>query len=63
MSTITLVEQSTPSTPSATRQIVYPKVGGLYAMGSDGVEKQLIDTRSIANVGSVIEMLILVGAM
>lgn len=63
MSTLTLVEQSTPSAPSSTRQVVYPKVGGLFAMAADGVEKQLVDTRSIANVESVIGMLILVGAL
>jgi hypothetical protein len=46
MSTLTQVEQATPFVPSAGQQVSYPKVGGQFFMGSDGIEKQVIDSRS-----------------
>jgi hypothetical protein len=46
MSTITVVEQATPSTPSAGQQIVYPKAGSLARLDSTGVEKTLLDSRT-----------------
>jgi hypothetical protein len=56
MSTLTQVEQTTPSVPSAGTQILYPKVGGQYVMASDGVEKQLLDNRSLANAESILNV-------
>lgn len=52
MSTLTQVEQTTPSTPSASQQLLYPKVGGMYRMASDGVERQLVDATSTTSVNA-----------
>ena len=41
-------EASTPSTPSAGRQLIYPKAGGWYTKNSAGVEVQLLP-QSIAD--------------
>jgi hypothetical protein len=46
MSTLQQTEQTTPSVPSANQQLIYPKVGGMYIMASDGIEKQILDSRS-----------------
>lgn len=55
MSTLTQVEQTTPSTPSANQQIIYPKVGGMYRMASDGIERQLLDSaNSYATAASAV---------
>ena len=42
MSTLTQVEQATPSTPSANQRVTYPKVGGQYTMDSTGLEKEMV---------------------
>ena len=56
MSTLTTVEQNTPATPVATNQVQYPKVGGQFIMTSDGIEKQILDSRSMAQYHATIEM-------
>jgi hypothetical protein len=56
MSTFTQTEQATPSIPASTTQLLYPKVGGQFIMASDGVERQLLDTRSLVNTESVLNM-------
>lgn len=58
MSTYTHVEQTTPATPSTNQQVIYPKVGGVYTMASDGIEKQILDSRSMASSMGTINMLI-----
>ena len=58
MSTLTTVEQNTPATPVATNQIQYPKVGGQFIMASDGIEKQILDSRSLASTESILNMYI-----
>ena len=55
MSTLTQVEQNTPTPPSANQQLNYPKVGGSYRMAADGIEKKLIDTTSQQNTAPVID--------
>ena len=55
MSGLTQVEQGTASVPSANQQIIYPKVGGVYRMASDGLEKQLLDSgNSYATAASAV---------
>jgi hypothetical protein len=51
MSTLQQTEQTAPSVPAASTQLLYPKVGGMYIMAADGVEKQIIVSNSyvIAN--------------
>jgi len=58
MSTLQQTEQATPSIPASTTQLLYPKVGGQYIMGSDGIEKQIIDSRSLAQAESMLNMYI-----
>jgi hypothetical protein len=48
MSTVTLVEQTTPSVPSAGQQVFYPKAGSLARLDSTGIEKTLLDSRTYA---------------
>jgi hypothetical protein len=55
MSTLTQVEQATPSTPSANQQLLYPKAGALARMASDGIERKIIDTTSASNTVSAVD--------
>lgn len=48
MSTLQQTEQTTPSVPAASTQLMYHKVGGVYVMAADGVEKQIIVSTSYA---------------
>lgn len=56
MSTLTQTEQATPPAPPATKQVIYPKVGGVYVMAADGVEKQILVSQSSAQVESLINL-------
>jgi hypothetical protein len=53
MSTLTLVEQTSPSAQSAGQQKVYPKVGAIARMDSTGVEKIIYDSGSSAYLAAV----------
>ena len=48
MATLNQTEQTTPSPPGANTQLLYPKVGGQFIMAADGIEKQILDARSLA---------------
>jgi hypothetical protein len=54
MSTLTQTEQTTPSTPAANQQRLYPKVGGLYRMNSAGTEILLLDQSNIDNTAALL---------
>jgi hypothetical protein len=54
MSTLTQTEQTSPSTPAAGQQRLYPKVGGLYRMDSTGTEKQIMDSGSLDNTADAL---------
>ena len=58
MSTITLVEQTTPSVPAAGQQIVYPKVGSLARLDATGVEKTLLDSRTVALPAPLLDLVL-----
>lgn len=54
MSTLTLVEQTNPGVQSAGQQKLYPVVGGIARVDSTGVEKVILDSRSVAAVEAVV---------
>jgi hypothetical protein len=59
MSVFQQTEQSTPTAPGANTQLVYPKVGGQFVMAADGIEKQILDSRSAAAYHTALELNIL----
>ena len=56
MSTLQQTEQTTPATPAAGTQLAYPKVGGQFVVASDGIEKQLLDSRALAMCTTQLDM-------
>lgn len=42
MSQLLQVEQTTPTTPGASQQLIYPKVGKYVTLDSSGVERELV---------------------
>lgn len=63
MSTLTQTEQSSPSTPSASQQRLYPKVGGMYRMDSTGAETKILDTGNVASASALLFIAQFYGAL
>lgn len=63
MSTLTQTEQASPSTPGASQQRLYPKVGGMFRKDSTGTEYQLLDTSSVDHASALLFVAQNYGAM
>ena len=63
MSGLVQVEQTTPVAEAAGQQRIYPKVGVLARMDSTGIEKTILDSSSLTNVESILNLSILGGGL
>ena len=59
MSTLMLVEQSTPATQASTQQVIYPKLGSYARMDSTGVEKVFLDSNTYAAATGILNLTLL----
>jgi hypothetical protein len=56
MSTLTQIEQTTPTTPAPGAQVIYPKLGSYARLDSGGVEHILLDTTTYAAAMVAVQM-------